>query len=70
MACSFWHTDAGLILYDMQYTESDALSLDMKIFWLDLDMGGNSRVRSVSEKNYQEEWKIIMIINIADEFRI
>ena len=70
MACSFWHTDAGLILYAMQYTESDALSLDMKIFWLDLDMGGNSRVRSVSEKNYQEEWKIIMIINIADEFRI
>ena len=33
LACSFWQIDAGLILYDSKYPESDALSLDRKIFW-------------------------------------
>ena len=33
MACPFWKINAGLILYDRQYPESDVLSLDRKIFW-------------------------------------
>ena len=33
MAGSFWNIDAGIILYDRQKPESDALSLDRKIFW-------------------------------------
>jgi len=33
MACSFWQIDAGLILYDTKYPESDALVLGRKIFW-------------------------------------
>ena len=37
----------------------------MVLYW---DIASSSRVRYGFEKNYQEEWKIIMIINRAEEF--
>ena len=36
---------------------------------LGLGYGGINFVRSSLDKNYQEEWKIVMMINRADEFR-
>ena len=54
MACYLWHIYAGLIFYDMQYPESDALSLGRKIFWSWIGIWGVAVVSGLVWKNYQE----------------
>ena len=68
MACSLWHIGAGMILYNRQYTESDKLSLEGKIFWSWIGIWGAVVVSVMIWKKYQEEWKMLVMINRADEF--
>ena len=68
MAYSFCQIYARLILYDRQYLESDALSLERKIFWSWIGLGGVVVVSGlVWTKNYKKSEKKVMI-NRADKF--